>query len=79
MKKPVNIHKLAEFLHTHPDFKDYWNNQDPVLQGLYIELNEPTQSRKGLKVESQTFEMPDGSALVLDIDKDGKVWGIEIV
>lgn len=78
MKKPINIHKLVEFLHNHPDFNDHWNNQDPVLQGLYIELNEPSQSREGLKVENQTFEMPDGSTLVLDVDKDGKVWGIEI-
>ncbi|MEM8963745.1 MAG: hypothetical protein AAGD38_19840 [Acidobacteriota bacterium] len=46
-------------------------------QALYIAFGDAEDGRPG-QLDSEVFEMIDGAQLVIDRDREGRVWGIEI-
>jgi uncharacterized protein YuzE len=79
MAASINLKELIDIIRDHPKYKDQWEAGDPLHQGFYIELQAPDQSREQLHVKSEVFLTPDGGEIAIDIDKEGKVWGIEVI
>jgi hypothetical protein len=63
--------ELVKALSEHPDAAEW---QAGVVPGQALHISFVT----GHEVRSETFEAADGSTIVLDVDADGQVCGIEI-
>ena len=70
----VSFAELVEALKAHPDYVK-WKQEVPADQALYIAFDD----RGPNSVESEVFETVGGRQVVLDVDKDGRVRGVEIV
>lgn len=71
----ITLSELTELLASHPEYRQRWFSGVPAEQALYISLGKPSGAPQ---VESETFDAIDGSHVVIDIDTDGRVCGIEI-
>ncbi len=71
----ITLRELIDLLASHPDYQDRWFSGVPADQALYISLGKPSPERQ---LESETFDAVDGSHVVVDVDGDGRVCGIEI-
>ena len=70
----VDYRELVAWLKQHPKYKEFEKGVDAEI-ALYISFGKPRE----LPVESETFDLLDGSTLVVDHEKDGTVVGLEIV
>ncbi len=66
--------ELIAVLKEHPQYRERWELDTPAEQSLYIQFGSQTRT----DLESEVLETADGSELVIDRGKDGKVYGIEI-
>jgi hypothetical protein len=66
--------ELIAVLKEHPQYYERWELEVPAEQALYIQFS----PEKMTGLESEVLEVVDGSELVIDRGKDGKVYGIEI-
>jgi hypothetical protein len=70
----ILLSELIAVLKEHSQYYERWELGVPAEQALYIQFS--PQKLTGL--ESEVLEVIDGSELVIDRGKDGKVYGIEI-
>lgn len=69
----LTLSDLLEAIERHPAYLRQWEDGVPARESLRIILStEPT------RVRSEVFEARDGTEVVLDLDGEGKVAGIEI-
>jgi hypothetical protein len=66
--------ELISVLKEHPQYYECWQLEVPAEQALYIQFS----PQKVTGLESEVLEVVDGTELVVDRGKDGKVYGIEI-
>lgn len=71
----IGIEELLALIKADPAYRDKWELDVPADQALYIRFAQGAER----KVQSDVFEVANGSELVLDRDSDGKIVGIEIV
>jgi hypothetical protein len=70
----ILISELLALLKEHPQYYERWELGVLAEQALYIKF----RSERETGLESEVLEIVDGSELVIDRGKDGKVYGIEI-
>jgi hypothetical protein len=70
----ILLSELIALLKEHPQYFERWELEVPAEQSLYIQFS----PQKATGLESEVLEVIDGSELVIDRGKDGKVYGIEI-
>lgn len=75
MMARITLSELIDLVASHPDYRERWFADVPAGQALYISLGQPSGERQ---LESETFNAVDGSHVVVDIDGDGRVCGVEI-
>ena len=71
----ILISELIAILKEHPDYYARWEMGTSADQALSIIFGSGQLS----DLESEVLETMDGSELVIDFCKDGKVFGIEIL
>jgi len=67
--------ELVDWLEKHPEYRKRFEMDVPAKQSLYIEFD-TLNPRKNL--DSENYETSEGSDVVLDIGKDGLIYGLEI-
>lgn len=72
----IKIKELIEIIRTHPDYLRKWENDTSVEEALYIQFDK--KNNENLKLESLDYESIDGYEILLDLNKEGKICGIEI-
>jgi len=70
----ILISELIALLKEHPQYYERWELGVPAEQALYIKFG----SERVTGLGSEVLEIVDGSDLVINRGKDGKVYGIEI-
>ncbi len=71
----INIKDLINIIESHPDYYNKWYKDVPASQALYIQFHNININ----SLESTCFTNFDGSELVVDLDSNNIVYGIEIV
>ena len=69
----ISYHDLVVWLKQNPDYRNQRMGVGAETS-LYIRFATPKQT----PVDSDTMTLADGSQLVIDLDKDGNVIGLEI-
>jgi hypothetical protein len=71
----ISISDLIAVLKEHPDYNARWEMGTPADQALSIVFGEVPVS----DIESKVLETVNGSELVIDFCKDGKIFSVEIL
>lgn len=72
----ISLDSLIEVIKESSEYKNKLEMEVPAEQALYIKISNPKEDVR--PINSSDFELSDGSTLILDIGKDGVVYGMEI-
>ncbi|OGO15852.1 MAG: hypothetical protein A2Z14_06260 [Chloroflexi bacterium RBG_16_48_8] len=70
----ILLSELISIIKEHPDYFKRWQMDVPADHSLYIRFTEKVDDR----LSSEVFETINGLELVVDFNKENKVYGIEI-
>ena len=70
----ISLSRLIRVIMGHLDYHECWHKGVPANQSLYITFDES----KDEQLSSTVFTTSSGLELILDLDQDDKVHGIEI-
>lgn len=70
----ISYQELIECIVKHPEYRSRFDQGVSAKQSLYIRFGRPKQT----PVDSVTFTTVDGLHLVIDLEEDGTVVGVEI-
>ena len=70
----IDLKELYALIKASPDYKARFFQDVAPEEALYIKFGEPKQK----PLQTETFTTSEGSYVVLDVDDDGIVWGMEI-
>lgn len=70
----INITDLLKMIKEHPDYEK-WKDEVSVENALYISFHD----QKINHLNSECYVLKNGNELILDLDSNGIVYGIEII
>lgn len=70
----ILLSELIQIIKEHPDYFKRWQLDIPADHSLYIRFAEEFDDQ----LSSEVFETINGLELVVDFNKESKVYGIEI-
>jgi uncharacterized protein YuzE len=71
----ISLAELVAVLKQQPEYAAKWHLDVSAEDALYLAFGQPEAG----SVESTVLDVIDGHQLVIDQDREGRVWGIEIV
>lgn len=72
----INIVELIKIIKDDPNYINKWEKEVPVDQSLYIKFHDKLDVNN---LKSKIFKLINGNELVIDLDDNGNVLGIEII
>ena len=70
----ISFEELKNIIKTHPDYEKKWKKDVDIEQAFYISFSD----KKPTTLDSDVIDLSCGNSIVLDKDKEGVVWGLEI-
>ncbi|MCF8057856.1 MAG: hypothetical protein K9K67_01060 [Bacteriovoracaceae bacterium] len=70
----ISFEELKNIIKIHPDYERKWKKDTDIEQALYISFSD----KKPTPIDSDVIDLSCGNLLVLDKDKEGVIWGLEV-
>lgn len=71
----ISIDDLLGIIKAHPSYMEKWHDEVSANLALYIRFN----SDESKKLNSLSYSAVNGNEIILDVDNNGIVHGIEII